>query len=77
MAVWILTQMKRWKHIDGDLDYKQVAEQVFLAAECDKISRQLGYPPHERTYATHTIMGKVFDPEQADAYVRSFAITSL
>ncbi len=28
MAVWILTQMKRWKHIDGDLDYKKVAEQV-------------------------------------------------
>ena len=77
MAVWILTQMRRWKHVDGDLDYKKVAEQVYLAAECDKISRELGYPAHERTYTTHTIMGKVFDPEQADDYVRSFAIHSL
>ena len=28
MAVWILTQMKRWKQIDGDFDYRKVAEQV-------------------------------------------------
>jgi nitrate/nitrite transport system substrate-binding protein len=55
MAVWILTQMKRWKHVDSELDYKQVAEQVFLAAECDKLSRELGYPGHTRTYTTHTI----------------------
>jgi nitrate/nitrite transport system substrate-binding protein len=76
MAVWILTQMKRWKHVDGDLDYKRVAEQVYLAAECDKISRELGYPTHERTYTTHTIMGKVFDPDKPDAYLQNFAIQS-
>lgn len=68
--------MKRWKHIDGELDYKKVAEQVYLAAECDKISRELGYPVHDNTYMTHTIMGKVFDPEKPEAYVQSFAIQS-
>jgi nitrate/nitrite transport system substrate-binding protein len=77
MAVWILTQMKRWKHIDSDLDYKQVAEQVYLAAECDTISRELGYPSHARTYTTHTILGKVFDPRNAAEYARSFAISNL
>jgi nitrate/nitrite transport system substrate-binding protein len=77
MAVWILTQMKRWKHIDSDVDYKQVAEQVYLAAECDKISRDLGYPGHERTYASHTILGKVFDPNHAAEYAKSFAISNL
>ena len=77
MAVWILTQMKRWKHVDSDLDYKQVAEQVYLAAECDKISRALGYPGHEQTYTTHTILGKVFDPRNAAEYARSFAISNL
>ncbi len=77
MAMWILTQMKRWKHIDGDLDYKKVAERVYLAAECDKTSRELGYPGHERSYTTHTIMGKIFDPEKAEEYARSFAINSL
>ncbi len=76
MAIWILTQMKRWKHIDGDVDYKKVAEQVYLAAECDRISRDLGYAAHDRTYTTHTIMGNVFDPEQPEAYVQSFAIQS-
>ena len=59
------------------MDYKQVAEQVYLAAECDKISRDLGYPGHERTYATHTILGKVFDPHYAAAYAKSFAISNL
>src|SRR5215831_10014088 len=77
MAVWILTQMKRWKHVESDLDYKQVAEQVYLAAECGKIARQLGYPAPERTYTTHTIMGKVFDPDKAGDYARSFAISNL
>ena len=77
MAVWILTQMKRWKHVESDLDYKQVAEQVYLAAECGKIARQLGYAAPERTYTTHTIMGKVFDPDKAGDYARSFAISNL
>jgi nitrate/nitrite transport system substrate-binding protein len=76
MAVWILTQMKRWKQIDGDVDYKKVAEQVYLAAECDKVSRELGYAAHDRTYTTHTIMGQVFDPGKPEAYVESFAIRS-
>jgi hypothetical protein len=31
---------------------------------------------HDNTYMTHTIMGKVFDPEKPEAYVRSFAIQS-
>jgi nitrate/nitrite transport system substrate-binding protein len=77
MAVWILTQMKRWKHVDSDLDYKQVAEQVYLAAECDKISRELGYPSHPQTYTTHTILGKVFDPRNAAEYAKGFAISNL
>jgi nitrate/nitrite transport system substrate-binding protein len=74
MAVWILTRMKRWNHVDGDLDYKKVAEQVYLAAECGKVSRELGYPVHKCTYTTHTIVGKVFDPEKSEEYIRSFAI---
>jgi nitrate/nitrite transport system substrate-binding protein len=76
MAVWILTQMKRWKQIDGEVDYKKVAEQVYLAAECDKVSRALGYAAHDRTYTTHTILGQVFDPVHPEAYVDSFAIRS-
>jgi nitrate/nitrite transport system substrate-binding protein len=68
--------MAIWKHIDGDVDYKKVAEQVYLAAECDKVSCDLGYAAHDRTYTTHTIMGRVFDPEKPEAYIESFAIHS-
>jgi nitrate/nitrite transport system substrate-binding protein len=78
MAVWILSQMKRWKHVESDFDYKKLAEQVYLAAECDKISKELGHKTHGETYKNHTLMGnKVFDPSKPDQYVRSFALSNL
>jgi nitrate/nitrite transport system substrate-binding protein len=77
MAVWILTQMKRWKHIETDFDYKAVAESVYLAAECDKLSAELGYAPKGKTYTTHEIMGKMFDPAKPDEYLASFPISNL
>jgi nitrate/nitrite transport system substrate-binding protein len=55
-----------------------VAEQVYLAAECDKISKELGYKTHGATYRKHTLMGgKVFDPAKPDEYARSFALSNL
>jgi nitrate/nitrite transport system substrate-binding protein len=32
-AVWILTQMKRWGQIKGDIDYQKIAKEVFLATD--------------------------------------------
>ena len=77
MAVWILTQMKRWKHVESDFDYQKVAEEVYLASECDKISRELGYDDHAQTYSTHVLMGKTFDPSKPEEYVKSFPISNL
>jgi nitrate/nitrite transport system substrate-binding protein len=77
MAVWILTQMKRWKHVETDFDYKKVAEQVYLASECDALIAELGYKANKRTYRKHTIMGKEFDPDKAEAYAASFAVSNL
>jgi len=74
MGVWILTQMKRWGYIEGDVDYRKVAEQVYLAADCKKVMNDLGYDAPDITYKSHTIMGKTFDPAQPEAYVDSFAI---
>jgi nitrate/nitrite transport system substrate-binding protein len=74
MAVWILTQMKRWGYIKGEVDYRQIAEQVYLAADCGKLMKELGYEPPKSTYQTYSIMGKTFDPATPDAYVDSFAI---
>ncbi|MEE3117493.1 MAG: nitrate ABC transporter substrate-binding protein, partial [Pseudomonadota bacterium] len=74
MGVWILTQMKRWGYIEGDVDYKGIAEQVYLAGETGKLMEEMGYSAPDKTYKTHTIMGKTFDPESPEEYARSFAI---
>ena len=78
MAVWILTQMKRWKHVETDFDYKKVAEEVYLATDCAKITKDLGYKARTYTYGKHVLMGgKVFDPSKPEEYVKSFPISNL
>jgi nitrate/nitrite transport system substrate-binding protein len=74
MAVWILTQMKRWGYVSGDVNYKQIAEQVYLASDAEKTMRELGYAAPTKTYQNYTIMGKEFDPAKPEAYLQSFAI---
>jgi nitrate/nitrite transport system substrate-binding protein len=74
MAVWMLTQMKRWGYVKGDVDYKAIAEKVFLLTDAKKTMRALGQTPPEGTSPKFTIMGKVFDPSKPDDYVKSFAV---
>lgn len=74
MGVWILTQMKRWGYIEGDVDYRGVAEAVYLASDARTIMTELGYDAPEETYRTHMIMGKTFDPATPEEYVSSFDI---
>ncbi len=77
MAVWILTQMKRWKHVDVEFDYKTVAEEVYLAGQCSELTEELGFKATKKTYKTHVLMGKEFDPEKPDEYLNSFKISNL
>ncbi|WP_416915174.1 MAG: CmpA/NrtA family ABC transporter substrate-binding protein [Roseicyclus sp.] len=74
MGVWILTQMRRWGYIENDIDYRAVAEQVYLASDARRIMEDLGYEAPTETYRTHTIMGKTFDPADPVGYIDSFAI---
>ncbi len=74
MAIWILTQMKRWGQIKGDVNYQQIAEQVFLATDAAKLMRDAGMTPPTTTQRKHTIMGKEFDPAKPDEYISSFRI---
>ena len=74
MAVWILTQMKRWGYVEGDIDYKGIAEKVYVAADTAQVMRDLGYTPPTKTYKKHTIMGKEFDYNKPEEYINSFAI---
>ena len=73
-AVWMLTQMKRWGQIKGEVDYKTVAEQVFLATDTAKLMREMGLPAPASPYKSFTVMGKSFDPAKPEEYVQSFAI---
>jgi nitrate/nitrite transport system substrate-binding protein len=62
MAVWILTQMKRWGYLKADVNFKKIAEEVFLAADCAKVMEEVGAKaPSAPYYTKHTIMGKDFD----------------
>ncbi|PWC38947.1 CmpA/NrtA family ABC transporter substrate-binding protein [Azospirillum sp. TSO22-1] len=73
-AVWIMTQMKRWGQVKGDIDYRKVAEEVFLATDAARLMEENGLTPPERTYKPFSIMGKEFDPAKPDEYLAGFAI---
>ena len=77
MAVWILTQMKRWGYVKGDLDYAKVAGQVFLADQCRQVMKGLGLKAPERNGAVHAFAHgkqKTFDPAKPEEYLKGFAI---
>jgi nitrate/nitrite transport system substrate-binding protein len=73
-AVWILTQMKRWGQIKGEVDYAAVAKQVFLATDTTKLMQEVGLSPPPTTTKTFSVMGKPFDPAKPAEYLSSFAI---
>lgn len=77
MAVWMLTQMKRWGYVKGDINYKQIAEKVFLLTDAKKRMADLGQKAPEGAYPKFTIMGKVFDAAKPDEYLKSFAINKM
>ena len=62
MAVWILSQMRRWGQVSRELDYAQVAQQTFLALDAGRAMREMGLPVPDNPLRTETIMGRSFDP---------------
>jgi nitrate/nitrite transport system substrate-binding protein len=73
-AIWILTQMKRWGQIKGDVDYAKVAREVFLATDAAALMKEAGLAAPATTSKSFTVMKKVFDPSKPEAYLQSFAI---
>jgi len=74
MAVWMLTQMKRWGYVKGDVQYKQLAEQVFMLTDARRVMKDMGQTVPDGAFPKFTIMGKVFDPARPDDYLKSFAV---
>ena len=73
-AVWMMTQMKRWGQLKRDVDYGQVAQQIYLATDAAKFMRELGLTPPATASKTFVVMGKTFDPAKPDEYLASFPI---
>jgi nitrate/nitrite transport system substrate-binding protein len=77
MAVWMLTQMKRWGYVKGEVNYKQIAEKVFMITDAKKQMQKLGMKVPEGSYKKFKVMGKEFDPAKPDEYLKSFAINKM
>jgi nitrate/nitrite transport system substrate-binding protein len=73
-AVWIMTQMKRWGQIKGEVDYAKVAQEVYLATDTARLMKEVGLTPPTATTKTFVVMGKTFDPAKPEDYIESFAI---
>jgi len=74
MAYWILSQMKRWGYIKGDVHYKDIAEKVYLLTDARKQMTSLGMNPPKENSRKFMVMGKEFDPAKVSGYANSFAI---
>jgi nitrate/nitrite transport system substrate-binding protein len=74
MAVWMLTQMKRWGYIKGDVNYAQIAEKVFRITDAKRQMEEAGWRPPEGTSRKYVIMAKTFDPAKPEEYLKSFKI---
>ncbi|MFN3867519.1 MAG: CmpA/NrtA family ABC transporter substrate-binding protein [Hyphomicrobiaceae bacterium] len=73
-AVWMLTQMKRWGQLKGDVDYQGIAKEVFLQTDAVRLMKEAGLTPPEASTKTFAVMGKTFDPSKPAEYLDSFAI---
>ncbi len=73
-AIWIMTQMKRWGQVKGDIDYAGIASQVYLATDATRLMKEAGLTPPTTTTKSFSVMGKPFDPAKPEEYLNSFKI---
>ncbi len=73
-AVWIMSQMKRWGQIRGDVDYARIAREVYLATDARRFMTELGLTAPATNSKSFVVMGKTFEPEKPEEYISSFAI---
>jgi len=78
MATWMLTQMKRWGYVKGEMNFNALAEQVFLMTDARKQMAALAMSEDNAEpasgYKSFSVMGRPFDPRTPQAYLDGFAI---
>jgi nitrate/nitrite transport system substrate-binding protein len=77
MAVWMLTQMKRWGYVKGEVNYKQIAEKVFLLTDAKKQMAQAGFKPPEGAYRSSRSWARSSIRPSPRTTSKSFAINKL
>src|SRR5262249_36482808 len=73
-AIWMLTQMKRWGQLKGEVGYQAIARDVFLQTDAARLMKEAGLAPPAAATKTFAVMGKTFDPAKPSEYLASFAI---
>ena len=74
MALWIMSQMKRWGQVKGDLQWRDVAKQVYRDTDAAAAMKAQGLAAPGDTMRAFSVMGKAFTPADPEAYVQSFPI---
>jgi nitrate/nitrite transport system substrate-binding protein len=74
LGVWILTQMKRWGYVKGDVRYRDIVDHVYLMTDARKRMKEEGILAPAEMPKKIVVMGKPFDAAKPDAYVASFGI---
>ena len=74
LGVWILTQMKRWGYLKGDVQYKDIVEKVYLMTDAKKRMKEEGILAPADMPKKIVVMGKAFDSSKPEPYVQGFAI---
>jgi len=73
-GIWILTQLKRWGYLKGDVDYRKIVDEVFPTSVTRRIAEELGYKAPKAEYKKEPLFAGAFDPDKPEEYIRSFAI---
>lgn len=71
MAVFLMTQMRRWNLLKEDIDYKKLAEQVMLATDAAKLMAELGVESSKIEFRKEVVMGKSFDTNDPEGYLKT------
>ncbi len=74
LGVWILTQMKRWGYLKGEVRYKDIVDQVYLTTQAKKRMKEEGILAPAEMPKKIVVMGKPFDVSKPEAYIASFSI---
>jgi nitrate/nitrite transport system substrate-binding protein len=71
MAVFLMTQIRRWNMLKEDIDYKALAQQVMLATDAAKYLAEAGATAPEIGFRKEIVMGKTFDSNDPDGYLKT------